>query len=550
MGNADHLEALLVAAADGDAAGVAAAIAAEPELVRRSIHAAAAVADADAAAALLAAEPFRATEGGGRDGWTPLYRACASRHREGDPTTEQARARLVADLLAHGADPDDEVPALDVPGGFRSALQAAAGRGRAELAEVLLAAGASLLPTFGTAGPPIPLTEAVVGGSVACLERLLAARPDTWQTREALEIAVFHDRADMTERLLRYGAEPSFAGRWWGNGGSCLHAAILLERPRRLLELLLTTDVDVARRDRDGRTAYAIAARIGHDVAAELLRARGASEGELDDVDRLLAACFRLDAAEVRRRVGTPPKATLRPGDHAMLSWAIRHHRSAAVPLLLEAGLDPRVVDGEGDTPLHHAAAAGEQEAVGALLAAGASAAAENYRGATPFAPPVSAAERRVRDELFERAADAVASGDLEALRALLDASPDLVCWRSPRAHHATLLLYCGANGTEALRQRTPPTAPAIAQLLLERGADPNAAGNFYGGGAGATTLAMVLTSASPIEAGVDAELVRVLVRGGARLDLWTDGAPIRWALERGRAETARVLAEAGAPPT
>jgi hypothetical protein len=79
----------------------------------------------------------------------------------------------------------------------------------------------------------------------------------------------------------------------------------------------------------------------------------------------------------------------------------------------------------------------------------------------------------------------------------------------------------------------------------MDRGADPNDAGNFYGGGRGATTLAMVLTSVFPIEAGVDADLVRVLVRAGARLDLWTDGGPMFWAIERGRYESAGA-AEAG----
>jgi hypothetical protein len=156
--------------------------------------------------------------------------------------------------------------------------------------------------------------------------------------------------------------------------------------------------------------------------------------------------------------------------------------------------------------------------------------------------------EQRKRDELFERAADVVAFGALETLRELLHDQPDLVHWRSPRLHRATLLLYCGANGTESPRQRTPANAPAIAQLLLDRGADPNAAGNFYGGGRGATTLAMVLTSAFPIEAGLDADLVRVLVRAGARLDLWPDGGPMFWAIERGLYRSALVLAEAGVP--
>jgi len=165
-----------------------------------------------------------------------------------------------------------------------------------------------------------------------------------------------------------------------------------------------------------------------------------------------------------------------------------------------------------------------------------------------PFGESIPMEEQRERDALFERAADAVAFGALETLQELLDDQPDLVHWRSPRPHRATLLLYCGANGIESPRQRTPANAPAIAQLLLDRGADPNAAGNFYGGGRGATTLGMVLTSAFPIEAGLDADLVRVLVRAGARLDLWPDGGPMLWAIERGLYQSALELADAGAP--
>jgi ankyrin repeat protein len=59
----------------------------------------------------------------------------------------------------------------------------------------------------------------------------------------------------------------------------------------------------------------------------------------------------------------------------------------------------------------------------------------------------------------------------------------------------------------------------------------------------------MVLSSAFPVEAGLDAELTRVLLRGGARLDLWEEGAgPMQWAIELGLRESARVLAEAGVP--
>ena len=61
----------------------------------------------------------------------------------------------------------------------------------------------------------------------------------------------------------------------------------------------------------------------------------------------------------------------------------------------------------------------------------------------------------------FERAADAVVEGDLEGLRALLLAEPDLARARSPRSHRATLLHYVAANGVEPGRQKVPPGTAA-----------------------------------------------------------------------------------------
>jgi len=122
--------------------------------------------------------------------------------------------------------------------------------------------------------------------------------------------------------------------------------------------------------------------------------------------------------------------------------------------------------------------------------------------------------DRGERHVLFERAADAVVFGDLDALREMLDEDASLVHSRSPRPHRATLLHYSGANGTENPRQRTPPNAPAIAQLLLDRGADVNATCNLYGGGA--TTMGLVLTSIHPLRAGVRMALMETLMKAGA----------------------------------
>lgn len=144
----------------------------------------------------------------------------------------------------------------------------------------------------------------------------------------------------------------------------------------------------------------------------------------------------------------------------------------------------------------------------------------------------------------FEQAADAVAFGQLADLQDLLDRYPSLVGARSPRPHRATLLHYCGANGTEDPRQRTPPNAPAIAELLLARGADPDAECQIYG--AADTTLMLVLTSVFPRDAGLDGELVRVLSAGGARIDGGPGDRPIVTAISFGRPRSAAALVTAG----
>jgi hypothetical protein len=71
----------------------------------------------------------------------------------------------------------------------------------------------------------------------------------------------------------------------------------------------------------------------------------------------------------------------------------------------------------------------------------------------------------------FERAVDAVVSGDAPLLRNVLDEHDDLVRARSTRRHHATLLHYVAANGVEGMRQKTPANAVEIAEMLLAAGA-------------------------------------------------------------------------------
>jgi len=150
----------------------------------------------------------------------------------------------------------------------------------------------------------------------------------------------------------------------------------------------------------------------------------------------------------------------------------------------------------------------------------------------------------------FEQAADAIVAGDTEALERLLGESPVLIRARSTREHRATLLHYVAANGVENFRQKTPPNIVQVAEILLSHGSAVDAEADVYGGGA--TTLELVSTSAHPERAGVQKELIQILLEHGAALD-HTGSAGHRHSLvaaclANGRGRAAEYLAERGAP--
>jgi ankyrin repeat protein len=359
------------------------------------------------------------------------------------------------------------------------------------------------------------------------LDAVRAAIPRSvrWQTREAMEMAIEADRRDIVQLLLEHAALVDRAGRRYGRWGGGMHAALLLRRGAAMIEVLLGGGASVAARDAEGRTPLAIAVRTGDAASAGLLRLAGASDREVDDVDRALGGAALHE-----------PHRPFTNADHQHVSWAIRRNRIELVPRYLAMGLDPNVADDDGEYPLHLAVAARSPETVDALLDAGARVDARNYRDETPLtcalrggdetivARLVRAGARPADDaddlaEVFEEAADAVVHGRLGQLRALLDRHPRLATLRSAREHRATLLHYTGANGVEQERQRTPPNVVEIVELLLARGSDVNAPAFTYGGGPSQTTLYLAFTSSFPDEAGVMPELVRALVRGGARVD-------------------------------
>jgi hypothetical protein len=149
----------------------------------------------------------------------------------------------------------------------------------------------------------------------------------------------------------------------------------------------------------------------------------------------------------------------------------------------------------------------------------------------------------------FETAVEAVVGGDLPTIQSMLREHPELPHTRSTRRHHATLLHYIGANGVEGVRQKTPPNAIEITKTLLDAGAEPDAVADLYENKC--TTMSMLVSSAHPAKAGLQAALAELLLDYGAapkgRGTAWQ--SPAMTALGFGYLDTARALARRGAAP-
>jgi ankyrin repeat protein len=148
----------------------------------------------------------------------------------------------------------------------------------------------------------------------------------------------------------------------------------------------------------------------------------------------------------------------------------------------------------------------------------------------------------------FERAADAVVSGNPDVLGRLLESDPSLVRARSARTHHATLLHYVGSNGVEGWRQRAPQNIVQIAQMLLDAGADVNAVADMY---RGSTTIGLAATSIHPWRKGVLQPLLQLLIERGAAFDVPDAGSSngiVQACLANGRSAGAELMARHGAP--
>jgi ankyrin repeat protein len=208
------------------------------------------------------------------------------------------------------------------------------------------------------------------------------------------------------------------------------------------------------------------------------------------------------DIVQMLLRAGANAKASNRYG--ATPLWLASVNGNAkTMAMLLEAGADAGSANGDGETALMVAARTGKADAVNLLLARGADPnAREGWRGQTALMWAAAEGHAPVIDALVARGADvkarsnagftallfAAREGRIAAVEALLRAGADMneslpVRRRGPQAAaQATAPQTAGPTevGLNAFLLAAANAHYELAALLLDRGADPNAAPQGY----------------------------------------------------------------------
>ncbi|HLG58639.1 MAG TPA: ankyrin repeat domain-containing protein [Vicinamibacterales bacterium] len=481
---------------------------------------------------------------------------------------------------------------------------------------VVVAALIACVPAGTLAADGVPLADAAERGNLAAVRSLIGQGIDVNATRvdgtTALHAAVHADRLEVAELLLKAGANAAVRDRY---GVTPLYLASV-NGNAEMIRRLLDSGVDPNTVDPGGETALMTAARTGGVAALRLLLERGATvdarepefqqtalmiavrENQVSAVDLLIKAGASVN---VQTRKGPTPafvppckgtgcgsegvginrgglpdrgrRAEVKGGMTPLL-YAARDGRVEAARMLVDAGADLELGDGNNIRPLLMAALNGQVDVARLLVEKGANVNADDFWGRSPVWATV---EYR----------------NLDMNNNDQDAPTDNGVDRAPFLDLIRLLIDKGANINARTREVPPPRrwlyslndvswvdftgqTPFVRaafsgdtttmRLLVQRGADPNLptlAGTTPLMAAAGVGWVVAQTYTESLQARIDAvalclelgadvnatnsmgltallgaanrgsnDIIELLVRRGARLDI-TDKegrTPLRWA--------------------
>ncbi len=282
---------------EGDAHIAQRLLAEHPDAARANIWVAAITGETQAVRGFLQQDPALANQRGGTRHWEPLLYLCFSRLLRTDASRAQAMVEIARMLLHHGADPNAcWIDPQEAKGSKETPLYGAAGvANNAELAGVLIDAGAD--PNDGETA-----YHMVEHDGVPCAEFIFPKLVGLHRGI-ALGHKVDYDDLPGLRKLLELGGDPNGATPF---SYFPIHSAVWRGRARPFFDLLRKHGADVNLPNKEGRTAYAMAARSGKTDIMGWLAQAGATT-ELSGTDAFIAACAAGDAGKAKELLAAQP---------------------------------------------------------------------------------------------------------------------------------------------------------------------------------------------------------------------------------------------------
>lgn len=281
---------------------------------------------------------------------------------------------------------------------------------------------------------------------------------------ETVPVLVEAARANDTGMVRRVLQSPDEVDSALGDGTTALHWAAHWNN-LEMADLLIGRGAGIDPVNVYGVTPLWLACTNNSDeMAARLLHA-GADPGAATATGAtVLMNCARTGAAHavaaMLGRGADPEVKDFRSGQNALM-WAAAGGHAEVVRVLIEHGADVSAISKGGFTPLMFAARAGDVASARLLLDAGADPDAATTEQGNALVVASASGHEELALLLVERGVD-VGSRDANGITAL---------------HHAVREGLSALNGIryDPVYRLRPANMPALAEALLEAGADPNA---------------------------------------------------------------------------